>query len=567
MRLLKKVRTILLCVCMLVPVLGMTALAADGRISFSDPQTAVGDEVEVKCVVKSSGSSLGDVEVTFSYDSDSLRFVSGEDVTKTANGTLVYSGDGSGTEVSFVMTFQAKKQGSTKITVSGSNVSSASGSNLTFDAGNSTVTIAAGDPSKVVEEEEDSEDRVSSGQSIPVQVNGENYTLTDTFEEIDIPNGFTETSVTYENTQCTMVMQEASQIYLAWLVDDEDNGEFFLFDNEKATFAPYEQVMISDTTTIVLLSDESLELPEQYELTTLKLNDKEFPVWQDMERDGYYLMYAVNNTGEKALYRYDLEEGTYQKFDLAAEEQEQKQEEEPSKGFVQDFVNDHFSLAAIVVGAILLILLLILIIVGVKLSHRNGELDDLYDKYGIDLGDDGEYVPVDKKKKNNKKASKKSRKAKEDDFDDEDDFDEDDFDDEDSFEDDEYEEERYADDSFDRSRYADDSYDEEEDDDEFIDDDFDIDAFDDQFSDDDFDESEFVTARFDQKKVKEYNTLTALNLDEYEDRDDYGIDAYADEAADDMIEDLDEHLSKKTPSSRKRVKKDESYTVDFIDLD
>lgn len=513
MRLLKKILATMLCVCMFVPCLGMTVFAADGRISFSDPQVALGDKVEVKCVVKSSGSKLGNVEVTISYDSESLRFDSGENVTKTANGTLVYSGSADGTEASFTMTFQAVKEGSTEVKVSGSNVSSQSGSSLSFDAGKSTVKIGPGDPSKITDDNDSTGTRKSTGQSVPVQVNGKNYTLSDTFAEVDIPNGFTETSVNYESTQCTMVMQEASQVYLAWLADADGNGEFFLFNSEDATFSPFEQVMISDATSIILLSDESLKLPEKYALTKLKLNEKEFPVWQDIDSDGYYLMYAVNSAGVKGLYRYDSEEGTYQRFELPAEAEEEKKEVSP-KGFIQDFVNSHFKLAVIVTGIVFFLIFLILIVVSVKLSRRNAELDDLYDEYGIDVGADGEYVTAAKPKKNGKGSVRKSsrRVRPEDDFD-EDDFDEDDF------------------------------------------------------GAEDFDEDGFDTVKFDQKSFNEYNTLTALELDDYNNRDDYGIDAYADEAADDMIDDLDELLSSRTEPSGNHTKQEDSYKVDFIDLD
>ncbi len=571
MRLLKKILATMLCIGMLVPCAGMTVFAADGRISFTDPQTAVGDMVDVKCVVKSTGGALGDVEVTIAYDSEALRFDSGENVTKTARGTLVYSGSADGAEATFVMTFQALKEESTKVTVSGANISSESGNSLTFDYGNSTVKIGPGDPSKIEEEEEEDDNasgRTATGNSIPVQVNGKNYGLTDTFTEIDIPNGFTETTVPFESTECTMVMQESSQIYLAWLVDAEGTGEFFLFNMEDATFSPFEQVMISDTTSIVIMSDDSLKLPEKYAATKLILNEKEFPAWQDTESENYYLMYAVNSTGQKAIYQYDSEEGTYQRFELPAEE-EKGEDKDSSKGFIQDFVSKHLKAVAIVVGIIFFILLIILIVVSVKLSHRDLELDNLYDEYGIDVDDDGEYVAVEKSKKKGKGTAKKSSKKKKakDDFD-EDDFDEDDFA-EDDFAEDDFAEDDFAEDDFAEDDFAEDDFEN----DDFMEDDFESDDFsgidfdEDSFAEDEAEENDFATVRFDQKKLQKYNTLSSLEFDDYDDTDDYGMDAYADEAADDMIDDLDELLSKKGKASHSHAKKEDSYTVDFIDLD
>ena len=148
MKAFKKLSAALLTLCLCVSCFSFVAHAADGRISFTDPSTAVGDEVEVKCVVRSTSSSLGNMEVKLSYDTASLKFESGDGV-KENGGSLTYTGTGGSTETSFTMKFQALKEGSTKVEVSGATIASDVGTTLTLDQGNSTVKIAAGDPSKI----------------------------------------------------------------------------------------------------------------------------------------------------------------------------------------------------------------------------------------------------------------------------------------------------------------------------------------------------------------------------------------------------------------------------------
>ena len=148
MKAFKKLSAALLTLCLCVSCFSFVAHAADGRISFTDPSTAVGDEVEVKCVVRSTSSSLGNMEVKLSYDTASLKFESGDGV-KENGGALTYTGTGGSTETSFTMKFQALKEGSTKVEVSGATIASDVGTTLTLDQGNSTVKIAAGDPSKI----------------------------------------------------------------------------------------------------------------------------------------------------------------------------------------------------------------------------------------------------------------------------------------------------------------------------------------------------------------------------------------------------------------------------------
>ena len=53
MKFLKKVLAAVACVCVLATSVTLTSHAAGGRISFADPSTAVGDMVDVKCVLKS----------------------------------------------------------------------------------------------------------------------------------------------------------------------------------------------------------------------------------------------------------------------------------------------------------------------------------------------------------------------------------------------------------------------------------------------------------------------------------------------------------------------------------
>ena len=48
MKAFKKLSAALLTLCLCVSCFSFVAHAADGRISFTDPSTAVGDEVEVK---------------------------------------------------------------------------------------------------------------------------------------------------------------------------------------------------------------------------------------------------------------------------------------------------------------------------------------------------------------------------------------------------------------------------------------------------------------------------------------------------------------------------------------
>lgn len=521
MRAFKKILATLVCVCMLVPCVTFVAYAANGRISFSDPGTAVGEMVDVKCVIKSTSGSLGDTSVTFSYDSSALRFNSGDGVSSSGEGTLTYSGSGGSAEVSLTMTFQALTEGETKITISEQDIKSGSGSKLTLDQGNSTIKIAAGDPSKITQDTGDA--GTITGEGTTVDINGQSYQLNGEFADIDIPVGFTRTTMTYEGAERPMVVQETSGVYLAYLTGPDGVSEFYVFDDDNATFFPFEQIDISDTSSIILLSDDSLTLPSNYVLTTLTLNGHDFPVWGDSDKEGFYLMYAVNSNGEEGFYQYDSQENTYQRITVSEEETQQKEKKAGNSIFdkLQNIVDKYFKIVTIIFGVIFIILLIAFIVTRVKLRNRDIELDDLYDEYGIDLDDE----PSPKNKKNGKNAKNQpavkqpSRKKviDEDDFDDYDD--EDDYEDEDDF---------------------------------------------DEYDADDFEEEEVTQTPLRTVKFDDFNTITDIGLDGFDDGD-YGVGDYDD--PDDMIDDLDELLSRRPEEKRSHAEEDDAFKVDFIDLD
>lgn len=432
MKIMKKISAILLSICLCVPCFSLVAHAADGRISFTDPETAVGEMVEVKCVLRSTKGNIGDIEVQLRYDSEYLRFQSGANV-QDAGGTLTYTGTGSSTETSFTVEFQALKEGETKISVESATVSSGAGGTMNLDQGSSTVKIAEGDPSKITETPETPE--VSSANDVQVEVNGVAYTLTDGFADGDIPGGYSRTTISLDGQERQMVANEAGSITLGYLKDAEGTGDFFLYNGEDATFAPYEEIAISDTTSIIVLSDTSkVKLPDTYQEAKLTLNEKDFPVWQDSTKEGYYVLYAMNNNGETGYYQYDTVENTYQRVDVSGDQGEKEKKDSNSLfGKLQKALEKHLPMIVLAGGLGGLLLLILLIVLGVKLHNRNAELDELYEEYGIDEDEeDEEPVPPKAKDKPKKQGGLFGRRKSEDDFEeyDDDDFDEYDDDDE-----------------------------------------------------------------------------------------------------------------------------------------
>lgn len=503
---------LMLCCCLMMSGMTITAYAADGTIAFSDPETAVGDTVEIKCAISTTADTISNMNLTLKYDSDYLKFESGEGVTESQEGTLNYTGTGGTSAESFIMTFQALKEGNAALTVASASVVGSTGQELAMEEGSSAITIAEGDPSKIKKEESS---KAVSGDGVKVEIEGKSYELASDFADQDIPTGFKKTTVKFEGADRNMVVNESGTVYLAYLLDSDGLGDFFYYDNNKASFSEYEQVKISDAASIIVIDEPGVSVSSDYQSTTLTLNGKEFSIWQDPDDSDCYILYTINADGEKGFYRYDAKDETYQRYEMptkTAETSNSDSQKTKAKGIfgkLRNLIDHYFDAFIVIMGVLLLLLIIRLIIVRVKLHNRDLELDDLYDEYGIDLEDDEEEELLAPKKKKGAKNNKKNQKngpavrqpQKTAQFDFVEDYDD----------------------------YGELDYEEELDEDDFED----IDSFEDDDYDDDYDY-------------------------DYDDEDDDD---------DDMIDDLDELLSEQPKKRRSHMEEDDTFKIDFIDLD
>lgn len=399
MKAMKKMAAVLLSVCLALPVMSLTVFAADGTLMFSDPETKVGENVSVDLVIQTGGAAIGDADVTMSYDAAFLEFVSGTGVQADGSGKLTFSGGGTGseTELRTTIEFRALKAGDTTINVDGCTAYLYSDESLNLSQGSSAVKInAADDGSTSIEAS--STAGTAAATDVKVTVDGVEYSFSEAFTSTDIPEGYTETTLTFNGAERKFVTSEGG-VYLGYLVDSTGIGSFFLYNEEDATFAPYVEMEISDTTSIILLNDpDAVSLPDSYQETDLTVLDQTFPTWNDAAgNERYYIIYALNTrTGVKGLYQYDMEDGTYQNFE--APEVVEEKTDASFLGKVKNFVAEHL-LIAMIAGAVLVLFLLILVIVlAIKVIHRNQELDDLYEEYDIPLEEESQEKLPEKAK-------------------------------------------------------------------------------------------------------------------------------------------------------------------------
>ena len=447
MKFTKKIATILLSVCLIVPCFSVMALAANGVIFFSDLETSVGDEFTITGTAVVSGDVIGDATIHMTYDPSYMRFEEGDGVNADTDGNLTFkgSGDGSSDRIEFTMKFQALQEGSTRLEQGDATVTDSAGSSVACEEGYADVTIGAGDPSKIKD----------------VAIDGQEYTLSGDFSDSMIPAGFTAGEITYNDSTYKGAVQEKTGLQMAYLVDGDGKGDFWMYDSSDSSFSPAEQVVISDTYSIVIFDAGSkVSMPAKYSKGNLEINGKTFEIWDEPDRDDFYVLYAVNNDGEESLYLYDSVEHTYQRMETPKSATTPDKKSASKFDAILEKISDHLIWFVAAAAVIVILLVIFLLVSVVKLHNRNRELDDLYDEYELD--DEPQRNPV--KPIQPVKAEKKSqfKKRQDDDFEDDyDDFD-DDFDDDDYYDDDfddDYDDEGISDDTRSVDEFDDDDFD------------------------------------------------------------------------------------------------------------
>ena len=398
MKMMKKLATLLLAICLAVPCFTMVSFAANGAIQFTDPSTKVGETLEVIGKVKrTDNTGFGKVSVTMTYDTSYLKFKSGNGIVESQAGEITYTGDATndaGAVHEFKIVFDVLKAGTTKLTIKEATVKSVSGTTLDYTKGSSTITIAEGEGTTTTDPVVDTPSDVT-GASV-VDVAGETYTISNTIPQNEIPEGYAAATLDYDLVTYNVVYSESFGLYLAYLVNADNVGDFFMYVEEDATFAPYEEISISDKVTIAVLSDVSeIDMPSEYSYTDeFVLGDYTFPGWKYTEDDNYCIIYAINNNGEKSLYQLDREEATYQRF-VAPEVVEEKIDD-TFIGKLSDLLENHLDYVILGTGLGFILFVIIIVILSVKLYNRNAELDEIYDEYGLgDEEDDEESAEED----------------------------------------------------------------------------------------------------------------------------------------------------------------------------
>ncbi len=213
-------------------------------------------------------------------------------------GTKDGKGDGTVSELEYTMVFKALKEGATKLEVSDYTSYLYSDETLNLTTGDSTVTVEAGDGTS--SESLAGTTAVATGTG-NVEVDGVTYTIYNDFSDALVPDGCSRTTMEYNGETVNAILQETSGKYFVYLVEADKDPVMALYNEKDNSFAITEMVSITDSSYIFLLgTKDGKGLRSQVQKTKLTVGSLTYPVSQNSESEDFYLMYALDESGEES---------------------------------------------------------------------------------------------------------------------------------------------------------------------------------------------------------------------------------------------------------------------------
>lgn len=232
-------------------------------------------------------------------------------------------------------------------------------------------------------------------------IGGTEWTMVNDIPEDVIPEGFEHSKTIIDGLEYNTLQADFGDITLVFLQSD---GGSSLFVYDAAQNAAYEYVRInSESHFIVILLPDVNDVPEGYNEVSLSIEGKGVATaYQSKDENAdkdFYLVYAMNDSGECGWYTYDSVDGTYIRSDVTAPtiaQEEEKAENETIPGIEKRYLIVAAVLVIIIV--ILLIILIVTIIRGRKnrnVRYIDEDDDEEYDVSDTDTDPENGYIESD----------------------------------------------------------------------------------------------------------------------------------------------------------------------------
>lgn len=158
---------------------------------------------------------------------------------------------------------------------------------------------------------------VEEEEELPsVSILGTEYTFAKAgqMESVSVPEGFKAGEGKYRKTVITIFTSPNGLLHLVYLMKEEVEGQWFIYNEEKQTFLPYIEYQAAANRYVILEPSEDISIPNGYEPVETEIQGQKITAYAKGGNMEFLLVYGMNVNGEAGFYLYDMVEGTYQRY-------------------------------------------------------------------------------------------------------------------------------------------------------------------------------------------------------------------------------------------------------------
>ena len=368
---------------------------ADGLTVSADKESCeIGDKITVSVDAQSIGDGTVPPDIQVEFNANRLNF---------ENCSVEYGGGGGG-----LVTFKDKSATVEFTTLSGGNadvkVTATADDAASPETASVTIAVNGEDTAAAMDENLTSGTGVAAGTVDA----GDGRVVQTVFADEFKPVLFHKETCDYKGTTVECAKFDMGDITLLYTTDASGaDGKFMMYDAASGEMSEVRMIQGIENRFIIVLADCEGPIPEGYTKAVLDWNGQTLTAFMEESVaagaaatvDGvnpadFFLVYAMSSEGNKGWYRYDKNEGTYQRFINTAGEASQEGNESASdegqlSGMLDEYIpGDVQSILLIALAPLALILLIAVIILAVKVHDYAEDLDAFYEDYYADEEED-----------------------------------------------------------------------------------------------------------------------------------------------------------------------------------
>ncbi len=247
--------------------------------------------------------------------------------------------------------------------------------------------------------------------------NGEQLLVVEKIPTESVPKDFETTSLVVNGQQMQGLSFGKGDLKVLYLNNTNGAGSLYVYDEEQQTIYPFIKITSEQSYVMVLVPNEEKDpAPEGYESCTFSIEGKgTVNAYQLKQRtkgpaqaSEFYLIYCMNNNGEKGWYLYDIVEETFQRYlavnnsvqvdgDVTDNTEDSTQNDESNDTPSDEIAKLEQELKTakmtqyIAMGIAVVLTIIVIVLVVLLVMKKRSQEDDFFDGYE----DDEDYEDED----------------------------------------------------------------------------------------------------------------------------------------------------------------------------